>query len=154
MTRSRSVKPKVLALPITITVALIPMAAHSAAARDWWSLTTTVLLMAVWAIVAVIVAAVIIVSRRSEDPAPDEDQAEDQADGGEFDGHAAAHAVAEGLANWRAALAPLDEAVLGYRRQLLSDGWSPDAAEEMALTLYGTQARVMEQAFLQAPAQE
>lgn len=33
-------------------------------------------------------------------------------------------------------LAPRDEATLGYRRPLEADVWSPEAAEEMALSFH------------------
>lgn len=46
------------------------------------------------------------------------------------------HKLAEALADLRERLAPLDEAALGYRRQLEEQGWSPTAAEQMALAFH------------------
>lgn len=40
------------------------------------------------------------------------------------------------LAFVREALAPLDETVRGYRDQLIRDGWSETAAEQMAVGLH------------------
>ena len=54
-----------------------------------------------------------------------------------IDPTAAAHEFAKGLAVFREIVAPVDETVLGYRRQLEADGWSPTAAEHMALSLHG-----------------
>lgn len=54
-----------------------------------------------------------------------------------------AHAFAQGLASDRELLAPLDEAAIGYRTQLVADGWSPEAAENMALAFYGTQLNML-----------
>ncbi|GGK61343.1 hypothetical protein Sme01_03040 [Sphaerisporangium melleum] len=47
-----------------------------------------------------------------------------------------AHKLAQAVAQMREMLAPLDEATLGYRRQLEETGWSPEAAEEMALSFH------------------
>lgn len=47
-----------------------------------------------------------------------------------------AHQLAEGIAKIREALAPIDEATLGYKRQLEEQGWSPTAAEKMALAFH------------------
>jgi hypothetical protein len=54
-----------------------------------------------------------------------------------IDPTAAAHEFAKGLAVFREIVAPIDETVLGYRRQLEAAGWSPTAAEQMALSLHG-----------------
>jgi hypothetical protein len=39
-----------------------------------------------------------------------------------------AHQVAQGIASMREALAPLDEATLGYKAQLIEAGWSAASA--------------------------
>jgi hypothetical protein len=44
--------------------------------------------------------------------------------------------LASGIAQVREYLAPIDEAALGYRRQLEQAGWSPTAAEKMALAFH------------------
>jgi hypothetical protein len=50
-----------------------------------------------------------------------------------FDPNQIAHQMAEAVAQIREALAPIDEATMGYRKQLEEQGWSPTAAETMAL---------------------
>ncbi len=42
------------------------------------------------------------------------------------------HELATGIARLREVMAPLDEAVAGYRKQLEEQGWSPTVAEAMA----------------------
>ena len=64
------------------------------------------------------------------------------------------HALAEGLAQWRERLAPLDEATLGYRAQLESNGWSPAAAEQMAVSFYATQIHMLNHAIDQGHGQD
>lgn len=54
-----------------------------------------------------------------------------------------AHAFAQGLASDRELLAPLDDAAKGYRAQLITDGWSLEAAEHMALAFYTTQLAML-----------
>jgi hypothetical protein len=46
------------------------------------------------------------------------------------------HLIAKSVADLRELLAPLDEATLGYRRHLETQGWSPPVAEQMALWFY------------------
>ena len=46
------------------------------------------------------------------------------------------HGLATAIAEMREMLAPIDEAVTGYRKQLEGAGWSPTAAETMALELH------------------
>lgn len=53
-----------------------------------------------------------------------------------FDKAAATHQLAEGIATMREMLAPIDEATAGYRKQLEAAGWSPTAAETMALQFH------------------
>lgn len=53
-----------------------------------------------------------------------------------FDPDEVAHQLAQAVAQMREMLAPVDEATLGYRRQLEENGWSPEAAEEMALSFH------------------
>ncbi len=48
----------------------------------------------------------------------------------------AAHTIAEMAAQMREMLTPIDEATLGYRRQLEEEGWSAQAAEQMALSFH------------------
>jgi len=47
-----------------------------------------------------------------------------------------AHGVATAIAQMREVLAPIDEAVAGYRAQLEKEGWSPTVAEDMALSMH------------------
>lgn len=53
-----------------------------------------------------------------------------------FDPHEVANELAQAVAQVREMLAPVDEATLGYRRQLEENGWSPQAAEQMALSFH------------------
>lgn len=53
-----------------------------------------------------------------------------------FDPEFIAHQFAEGIARMRGAMAPLDEATLGYRTQLIGSGWSQEAAEDMAVQFF------------------
>lgn len=61
----------------------------------------------------------------------------------EFDDEAAAHQVAETSARLSGILTPIDEATLGYRHRLEAEGWSPTAAEQMALGFYGLQVTAL-----------
>jgi hypothetical protein len=54
---------------------------------------------------------------------------------------ALANEVAQGIAAVRQVLAPIDEAVRGYRHQLEQEGWSATAAERMALELHRAMMR-------------
>lgn len=71
-----------------------------------------------------------------------------------LDIHDIANELARNVANWREVLAPLDEATAGYRVQLEADGWSPAAAEQMAISFHTLQMSVLAQhvnnAFAQA----
>ena len=53
-----------------------------------------------------------------------------------FDAAAIAHQIAQGVAQLRECMAPIDEAVTGYRQQLQEAGWSPTAAEQMAVEFH------------------
>ena len=53
-----------------------------------------------------------------------------------FDVGQITHDFATAIAQMRDILAPIDEAVLGYRKQLEEEGWSPTAAETMALEFH------------------
>lgn len=53
------------------------------------------------------------------------------------DPHQFANQLAEAIALINQMIAPVDEAALGYRRTLEEQGWSPTAAEEMALNYHG-----------------
>lgn len=48
----------------------------------------------------------------------------------------AAHEIAQLIANAREMFAPMDEAALGYRAQLINAGWGPSAAEQMAAQFF------------------
>lgn len=47
-----------------------------------------------------------------------------------------AHGVAETIANLREVFAPMDDAALGYRAQLIEAGWSSSVAEQMAAQFF------------------
>ncbi|HEY9408905.1 MAG TPA: hypothetical protein VIP77_04930 [Jiangellaceae bacterium] len=49
---------------------------------------------------------------------------------------AISHTVATAMAGLRDIFKPIDEAVAGYRRQLEGEGWSPQAAEAMAVGMH------------------
>lgn len=49
---------------------------------------------------------------------------------------AIAHNVGLGAANLRQMVEPIAEAAAGYRRKLEADGWSPTAAETIALSFH------------------
>jgi hypothetical protein len=53
-----------------------------------------------------------------------------------FDPAELAHQIAQAVAQLREVLAPIDEAAAGYRKQLEEQGWSPTAAETMALSFH------------------
>jgi hypothetical protein len=53
-----------------------------------------------------------------------------------FDPDQMMHEIAKGIAQLRELLAPIDEAVSGYRKQLEESGWSPTVAEAMALEFH------------------
>lgn len=46
------------------------------------------------------------------------------------------HDLANGIAQLREILAPIDEAATGYRAHLEKQGWSPTAAETIALDFH------------------
>jgi hypothetical protein len=47
-----------------------------------------------------------------------------------------AHGVAETIATMREVFAPMDDAALGYRAQLVAAGWSSSVAEQMAAQFF------------------
>ncbi|MFB4306954.1 hypothetical protein [Actinomadura sp. GTD37] len=49
---------------------------------------------------------------------------------------AVSHQIAIAMAGMRDVFKPIDEAVTGYRRQLEGEGWSPPAAEAMAVGMH------------------
>lgn len=53
-----------------------------------------------------------------------------------FDFDEMANHLAEAIAGIKQVLAPIDEATIGYRKQLEEAGWSPTAAEHMALEFH------------------
>jgi hypothetical protein len=48
------------------------------------------------------------------------------------------HQLAQGIAQLRELLAPIDEAAAGYRKHLEEEGWSPTIAEHMAFEFHRT----------------
>jgi hypothetical protein len=55
-----------------------------------------------------------------------------------FDPDQMMHQLAEGIAQLREMLAPIDEAAVGYRKHLEEQGWSPTIAEHMAFEFHRT----------------
>jgi hypothetical protein len=54
----------------------------------------------------------------------------------QFDSDTFAHAIADTVTNLREGFAPLAEAALGYRTNLVEQGWSAASAESMAVEYY------------------
>lgn len=52
------------------------------------------------------------------------------------DPHDFANQLAEAIAKFNQMIAPIDEASVGYRHRLEEQGWSPTAAEAMALNYH------------------
>jgi hypothetical protein len=48
------------------------------------------------------------------------------------------HQLAQGIAQLRELLAPIDEAAAGYRKHMEEQGWSPTIAEHMAFEFHRT----------------
>ncbi|WP_141576162.1 hypothetical protein [Actinomadura sp. WMMA1423] len=100
-----------------------------------------ILMLAAIVIGLTVVVLMIWLARRDQGPTgrPEEpDEAEPDKD--------LPHMFAQNLAEFRENLAPLDEAARGYRTQLIADGWSEDAAENMALAFYATQMNMLNKA--------
>lgn len=62
---------------------------------------------------------------------------------GPEDTQAAANEIAKLTANAHEVFAPLDEAALGHRAQLLAAGWSAPAAEQMACQFHAFQVAML-----------
>lgn len=53
-----------------------------------------------------------------------------------FNSGDAAHEIAQAIVNAREMFAPMDDAALGYRAQLIEAGWPTSVAEQMAAQFF------------------